>query len=113
MPCLGDVGNQARGCADHQGGPRTPRCRITAAVNAARRHTRAQAAVRHGALPGIRLADKVLDGVVCIRLDATVTGRSPASSPTAAPPRPGTPAPAVSGHRNTGSASHIGDRELP
>jgi hypothetical protein len=28
---------------------------------------------RHGALPGVRLADKVLDGVVCIRLDATVT----------------------------------------
>ena len=28
---------------------------------------------RHGALPGVRLADKILDGVVCIRLDATVT----------------------------------------
>ena len=47
--------------------------RITAAVNAARRHAWAQIAARHGALPGIRLADKVLDGVVCIRLDATVT----------------------------------------
>jgi hypothetical protein len=47
--------------------------RITAAVNAARRHAWAQTAARHGALPGIRLADKVLDGVVCIRLDATVT----------------------------------------
>jgi hypothetical protein len=47
--------------------------RITAAVNTARRHAWAQAAARHGALPGIRLADKVLDGVTCIRLDATVT----------------------------------------
>jgi Transposase DDE domain group 1 len=55
-----------------RGGARADR-RITAAVNAARRHAWAQAAARHGALPGIRLADKVLDGVVCIRLDATVT----------------------------------------
>jgi Transposase DDE domain group 1 len=42
-------------------------------VNAARRHAWAQAAARHGALPGIRLADKMLAGVVCVRLDATVT----------------------------------------
>jgi hypothetical protein len=28
---------------------------------------------RHGALPGVRIADKVLEGVTCIRLDATVT----------------------------------------
>jgi Transposase DDE domain group 1 len=55
-----------------RGGARADR-RITAAVNAARRHAWAQAAARHGALPGIRLADKVLDGVTCIRLDATVT----------------------------------------
>jgi len=47
--------------------------RITTAVNMARRHAWAQAAARHGALPGVRLADKVLDGVTCIRLDATVT----------------------------------------
>jgi len=47
--------------------------RITAAVNMARRHAWAQVAARHGALPGVRLADKMLDGVVCIRLDATVT----------------------------------------
>jgi len=34
---------------------------------------------RHGALPGVRLADKTLDGVICIRLDATVTfAHSPA-----------------------------------
>ena len=54
------------------GGPRT-QARITAAVNTARRHAWAQAAARHGALGGVRLAGKTLDGVTCIRLDATVT----------------------------------------
>jgi len=54
------------------GGTRADK-RITAAVNTARRHAWAQVAARHGALPGVRLADKILDGVVCIRLDATVT----------------------------------------
>jgi hypothetical protein len=54
------------------GGTRTDK-RITAAVNMARRHAWAQVTARHGALPGVRLADKILDGVVCIRLDATVT----------------------------------------
>jgi hypothetical protein len=53
-------------------GPRAER-RITAAVNMARRQAWAQAAARHGALPGVRVADKMLEGVVCIRLDATVT----------------------------------------
>jgi hypothetical protein len=47
--------------------------RITAAVNVTRRYAWAQVAARHGALPGVRLADRTLDGVVCIRLDATVT----------------------------------------
>jgi Transposase DDE domain group 1 len=47
--------------------------RITAAVNMARRHAWAQVTARHGALPGVRLADRTLDGVTCIRLDATVT----------------------------------------
>ena len=47
--------------------------RITAAVNTARRHAWAQVAARHGALPGVRLADRTLAGVTCIRLDATVT----------------------------------------
>jgi hypothetical protein len=47
--------------------------RITAAVNTARRHAWAQVAARHGALPGVRLADRTLEGVTCIRLDATVT----------------------------------------
>jgi hypothetical protein len=46
--------------------------KITAAVNAARRRAWAQIAARHGALPGIRIADKMLDGVTCIRLDASV-----------------------------------------
>jgi hypothetical protein len=53
------------------GGARADR-RVTAAVNTARRHAWAQAAAQRGALPGVRLADQVLDGVVCIRLDATV-----------------------------------------
>ena len=47
--------------------------RITAAVSTARRLAWAQAVARHGALPGVRLADRVLEGVTCIRLDATVT----------------------------------------
>jgi hypothetical protein len=55
-----------------RGGARADR-RITAAVGMARRHGWAQGVARHGALPGVRLADKMLDGVVCIRLDATVT----------------------------------------
>jgi hypothetical protein len=42
-------------------------------VNVTRRYAWAQVAARHGALPGVRLADRTLDGVVCIRLDATVT----------------------------------------
>jgi len=46
--------------------------RISAAVNAARRRAWAAAAARHGALPGVRVADKMLDGVTCIRLDASV-----------------------------------------
>jgi hypothetical protein len=45
--------------------------RLTAAVNAAR-HAWAQVIARHGALPGVRLADRTLEGVTCIRLDATV-----------------------------------------
>jgi hypothetical protein len=46
--------------------------RVTAAVNAARRRAWAAAVTRHGALPGIRVADKMLAGVTCIRLDASV-----------------------------------------
>ncbi len=46
--------------------------RITAAVNGARRRAWAGIEARHGALPGIRVADKMLHGVTCIRLDASV-----------------------------------------
>ena len=53
------------------GGPKTAR-RVTAAVHAARRSAWARIEARHGCLPGVRVADKVLDGVTCIRLDATV-----------------------------------------
>jgi hypothetical protein len=54
------------------GGPRA-QARITWAVNAARRCAWAGIEARHGAIPGIAIADRVLDGVICIRLDATVT----------------------------------------
>ena len=54
------------------GGPRAL-ARITRAVNAARRQAWAAIEARHGALPGVRIADKILQGVTCIRLDATVT----------------------------------------
>jgi hypothetical protein len=46
--------------------------RVTAAVNAARRVAWAQIEARHGALPGVAIADKVLEGVTCLRLDASV-----------------------------------------
>ena len=51
------------------GGPQAL-TRITKAVNAARP---AAMEARHGALPGVRIADKILPGVTCVRLDATVT----------------------------------------
>ena len=54
-----------------RGGKRADQ-RITVAVNAARRQAWAQAVARHGALPGVRVADRTLEGVTCIRLDATV-----------------------------------------
>ena len=46
--------------------------RVTAAVNASRRRAWAAAVARHGGLPGVRVADKMLEGVTCIRLDASV-----------------------------------------
>jgi hypothetical protein len=46
--------------------------RITAAVNTARRRAWAQIGLRHGALPGVRIADRMLAGMTCIRLDASV-----------------------------------------
>jgi hypothetical protein len=62
-----------RALSEIAGGGSRPRARITAAVNAARRPAWAGIAARHGALPGIQVADKMLEGVTCIRLDATVT----------------------------------------
>jgi len=46
--------------------------RISGAVTAARRVAWAQIVARHGTLPGVPVADKVLEGVTCIRLDASV-----------------------------------------
>jgi hypothetical protein len=53
------------------GGSR-PLARVTLAVNTARRRAWAAAAARHGAIPGVAVADKVLERVTCIRLDASV-----------------------------------------
>jgi hypothetical protein len=55
-----------------KGGTRT-QDKLIAAVNRARRHAWGQGIARHGTLPGVRVADKTLDGVTRIRLDATVT----------------------------------------
>jgi hypothetical protein len=54
------------------GGARAER-KLTAAINAARRHAWRQVVARHGRLPGVRLGDKTLEQVTCIRIDATVT----------------------------------------
>ncbi len=54
------------------GGKATTR-RVTAAVNAARARAWEGIVARHGNMPGVRIADQVLDEVICIRLDATVT----------------------------------------
>jgi hypothetical protein len=53
------------------GGDRRRR-KVTAAVNKARRHAWAQGIARHGGLPPVRVADRGLEGVTCIRLDASV-----------------------------------------
>jgi hypothetical protein len=57
---------------DEIGGSSRALARITAAVNAARRQAWAGIEARHGGLPGIAVADKALDGVTGLRLDATV-----------------------------------------
>jgi hypothetical protein len=54
-----------------RGGDRTAG-KLSVAVNTARRRAWAQIVARHGAIPGVRVADKVLAGVTCIRLDASV-----------------------------------------
>jgi hypothetical protein len=53
------------------GGDRRRR-KVTAAVSRARRHAWKQGIAQHGALPPVRVADRKLEGVTCIRLDATV-----------------------------------------
>ena len=53
------------------GGDRRRR-KVTAAVSKARRHAWAHGIARHGGLPPVRVADRKLEGVTCIRLDATV-----------------------------------------
>jgi hypothetical protein len=53
------------------GGDRRRR-KVTAAVNKARRHAWNQGIARHGGLPPVKVADRRLEGVTCIRLDATV-----------------------------------------
>ena len=53
------------------GGERTA-SRVRAAVNAARRRVWAGIEGRHSAIPGIAVADKTLEGVTGLRLDATV-----------------------------------------
>ena len=53
------------------GGERTAR-KVAKAAAGARAAAWAAITARHGALPGVKVADKVLDGVTCIRLDATV-----------------------------------------
>ena len=53
------------------GGDRRRR-KVTAAVSKARRHAWAQGIERHGGLPPVQVAGRRLEGVTCIRLDATV-----------------------------------------
>jgi Transposase DDE domain group 1 len=53
-------------------GGRRAAARVSAAVNAARRVAWAGIEARHGAIPGIAVADKALAGVIGLRLDATV-----------------------------------------
>ncbi len=62
-----------RALSEIAAGDSRPLARITAAVNAARRQAWAGIVARHGGLPGVAMADRVLEGVTCIRLDATVT----------------------------------------
>lgn len=57
------------------GGEKTAR-KVVAAVNAARRPAWAAIEARHGGLPGVRVADRVLAGVTCIWLDAFGSSQS-------------------------------------
>jgi hypothetical protein len=61
-----------RALSEIAGGGSRALARITVAVNAARRRAWAAIAARHGAIPGLQVADKTLEGVTCTRLDASV-----------------------------------------
>jgi hypothetical protein len=61
-----------RTLAEIAGGGSRPLARITAAVNTARRQAWQAIVARHGAIPGVQIADKALEQVMCIRLDASV-----------------------------------------
>ena len=66
-----------RALSEIAGGGSRLLARVTAAVNTARRRAWAAAAARHGCLPGVQVADRALEGVTCIRLDASaVTAHS-------------------------------------
>jgi hypothetical protein len=68
-----------RALSEIAGGGTRAQARITRALNAARRRSWAGIEARHGAIPGVAVAGKVIEGVTCIRLDATVvTAHSPA-----------------------------------
>ena len=53
------------------GGDKTA-AQVAGAVAGARRVAWARIAARHGGLPGVRMAGKTLQGVTCIRLDASI-----------------------------------------
>ena len=62
-----------RALAEIAGGGSRALARVSAAVNSARRPAWQAMVARRGALPGIPIADKTLEQVTCVRLDATVT----------------------------------------
>jgi hypothetical protein len=61
-----------RALSEIAGGGSRALARITVAVNAARRRAWAAIAAQHGAIPGLQVADKTMQGVTCVRLDASV-----------------------------------------
>jgi hypothetical protein len=61
-----------RTLSEHAAGGDRSRRKVTAAIHKARRYAWSQAEARHGQLPAVRIADRQLTGITCIRLDATV-----------------------------------------
>ena len=80
-----------RALSETAGGGDGRQRKVTAAVNKARRHAWAHGTGRHGGLPPVRVADRKLEGVTCIRSrpappsTAGAGARTPAL--TASPPR--------------------------